>query len=211
MCILENDLPVYGEKGEKMDRLLLEAVIQGRHFMFYGRVERTEHKGFTSSCVYPWVDFHDLSIREIKGKKQVKYSLDQKTWRGDALTEEDAVYEVIFMAECNAAGVADIIFMDACIKDVITYYQKEYVEYDSRRIPLKLCRGEFADLYGLRLLTEHYIFYGCEDMLLMLRTENGELVSDNYFAEIGYCEELKDIREGKVRALYTDPGTDRIL
>ena len=173
----ENDLPVYGEKGEKMNHLLLEAVIQGRHFMFYGRVERTEHKGFTSSCVYPWVDFHDLSIREIKGKKQVKYSLDQKTWRGDTLTEEDAVYEVIFMTECDAAGMADIIFMDACIKDVITYYQKEYVEYASRRI---------------------------DDMLLMLRAENGELVSDNYFAEIGYCEELKDIREGRVQAFYTD-------
>ena len=141
----------------------------------------------------------------------MKYSPNQKTWQGDTLTEEDAVYEVIFMAECDAAGMAGIIYMDACIKDVISYYQKEYVEYDSRRIPLKICRGEFADLYELRLVTDHYIFYGCDDMLLMLRTENGELVSDNYFAEIGYCEELEDISKGKVQVLYKDPGMDLFL
>ncbi|MCC2831838.1 hypothetical protein [[Clostridium] innocuum] len=77
-------------------------------------------------------------------------------------------------------------------------------------LPLYLI-DDMHNQFDLTLLTRSFIFYVNEngDELKMYRTEDFGLVSDNYFAEVGYVEEIIELfLEGKeYNLIYMDDNT----
>ena len=54
-----------------------------------------------------------------------------------------------------------------------------------------------GDIARLCYATNEFLYYvGDDDMPLMFRTDDGTLVSDNEFAEIGLCESEQNVEDG---------------
>ena len=54
----------------------------------------------------------------------------------------------------------------------------------------------------LVMVTDQYIYYADYDKMLMLRTDDHTIVSDNYFAEVEYEDSIENIKEGKEMVIW---------
>lgn len=52
-------------------------------------------------------------------------------------------------------------------------------------------------MYELTLVTNKYIYYNCEDLILMFDFDTRTICSDNYFAEEGYWSSVENIKNKK--------------
>lgn len=66
---------------------------------------------------------------------------------------------------------------------------------------------ELLDKWNLGMVTDDYIFYcnlyeSDENASVKMYDRNMHLISDNYFAWIGFEEEMKNVFEGKTKVYY---------
>ena len=77
-----------------------------------------------------------------------------------------------------------------------------HLTFAGRDIPYKVLGGPSFAEYPLIYATDQYLYYAYDpDAVLMIKTDTGELVSDNCFAEMG----LYDSQEA------VDAGTEKLL
>jgi len=169
-----------------------------RRFRFYGEVEVKAEENS--------LDFSDLTIFEVVNEVEKPFQITATTWVGTALNAEDALADVIsrwtrFEAGFEVFSVAEKIHLFCDKYRFITLVAGE------RNIPYKILYGTFLEEYDLGLVTDKYTYYvrGC-DQLLMLHTDTGEIVSDNYFAECGLVDSISAVETEKEKLLYAGEG-----
>lgn len=78
-------------------------------------------------------------------------------------------------------------------------------------------KGKFDDEFKLALVTGEFVFYvneeECDDNanVIMYRQENFTLLSDNYFANGAFMEELEAIYKGKYKPEFMSDNTEENL
>ena len=181
--------------------LLIECILtvenQKRSFIFKGNVEVVSMNKM-EQCL----EFDELEIFEVKeGKKEI-FKPKGHTFSGNKLDCQDAIGDVIARYSRNEQGLT-ILYMHNDIKNFVDEYKKEFITVENREIPYKVLHGSFPSVYNLLLITDFYTYYISEDdECLMLDTATGEVISDNYFASVGYEQSLESIEEGGERKIF---------
>ncbi len=170
-----------------------------RVFELHGDYEIMPMKNSIENRNYKAIDFRDISAVEIVNGKAIEYKPTSHTFAGTPLTvydiAEDVIRRVIFRDKtCQ---------LEECCKDL----QQLFEEYMTDSI--EIGNDAYAkyvlvddDLYFLCLVTEKYVFYSNYESMILLDASNGSLISDNYFAEVGFEDTLEEIKSGKQNALW---------
>ena len=170
-----------------------------KRFRFYGEVEIEAEENS--------LDFSDLTIFEVVNEVEKPFQITATTWVGTTLNEEDALADVISCWTRCEAGF-EVFSVAEKIQLFCDKYRFITLVVGKRNIPYKIVYGTFLEEYDLELVTDKYTYYvrGC-DQLLMLHTDTGEVISDNYFAECGLTDSLSAVETGEdEKLLYVREG-----
>lgn len=131
----------------------------------------------------------------VDGKKasEIGYA-----WNGNAYTAEDCLLE--FLASLTRKdGLCKKEYIHGMLDLFIADSDVPFVQYNGTEIS-KYVLSRTGEKLTLRLATDKFLYYanGNEDeVALMLRTDTHEVVSDNYFANEGIQDSLKNIGTGE--------------
>lgn len=144
-----------------------------------------------------------MATKGIKGREEV-YTPGGETWAGRKYTPTDMI-EFLLAALIRGDESYTAIDLDDGLQQVINSYTAETetaLTVKGRNIPKRMLTHDMYDLYQLLLVTDKYIYYGHDDSIIMLRTEDHTVVSDNCFAESGFLDSVENIKNGKEKLLY---------
>jgi len=182
---------------------IAEAKLSGKHFVFYGDVSIEEEKHVPVGSLD--IEYENLAIMEVVDGTEVPFTMTSYTWSGHKQTEENAVTDILSRYSRNetiAHHRFELIFLCDNIKNNIDVYRtEEALNLNGRGIPYRIFYGPFLNSYELSLATTEFLYYHHDDEILMLDIETGGVVSDNYFAEVGFAESESNINKGLEKKL----------
>ena len=172
------------------------------HFIAYGNFNTK-----TSECEkFPIPLFSNIALQKVVDGNAIDWTPTATTWAGIPINGEDAMESMLGRFTANDETV-EVLYLNDEIQKFVAQYKGEIAfEYEGHKIPKYIYHG-FDGTLDLAFATDHFCYYGLED-LIMLRTNNGELVSDNAFAEIGLFESVQGVKEGEEKHLYGDMPAD---
>lgn len=183
---------------------LAEFKTKDGHFSIYGtytiETGKTLEKTLEFST-YNYPEFYDLEAKQIINGEEISYEPDGHTWSGRKYVAEDMICEFIM---CHFLGSAlfEFVFLEKGLMSFVKAYTDNTVQVNGASFNKRVLAHDMCDLFQLFLVTDQYTYYGSDDRFLMISTDTRNVVSDNYFAECGYFESAKNVRNGKETLLW---------
>ena len=181
------------------EKLLVTFEVEGDTFNIYGSYECDKNTG-----KYTYPEFYDLTAKKIIGGKEVDYEPHGQSWTGRNYMVEDLIRDFIAKSTVNSL-LYSTIFIESGLQDIINQFNKAeaiVLTVGDLQIPKAIMSYDLYNIYELVLVTNDYIYYACDDMTLMFTTSTHEIVSDNYFAEVGYWDSVENVKSGKETLLW---------
>lgn len=176
------------------EELLATFEVEDNKYNIYGNYEienDTDYMG--NPYIYP--EFSELSAKQIVDGKEVDFKPTGCTWAGRDYVVEDMISD--FLAkEILDNKLYKAYYIESGLQKIIDYYHHEdniVTVRNGLRIPKYILSNEMFGIYELTLVTNEYIYYMYADRVLMFSTDTHEVVSDNYFAEVGYWDSIQNI------------------
>lgn len=151
---------------------------------------------------YRHPEFYELSAYEVIDEKEVPYHPSGVSWAGKAYDEDDMIQGFIFCLICNCKQYEKIYLDQRLQKFVDSFHSKRKIVTveNGLDIPKRIVQGTM--IYELDLVTDKYIYYVWYEDFLMLDTQTHEVVSDNFFASVGYEQSLEAIQNGEETVIW---------
>lgn len=184
-----------------MDQKLLavfEVPVKGQttRFSIYGDYEILEIEE-----TFHIAEFSNLKAYTVYEDKEIPYTPIGVTWVGRHYEVEDMIKG--FLENLIMQGdLYTKIYLNEELWRMVLEYHKEVVLIDDISITKHILNSCYNGTYELLMVTSDNIYYINDDMTLMLTFPERNLVSDNYFAEVGYFESLENIQNGKEKLLW---------
>ena len=160
-----------------MNNLLVKCRKDGSDFSFFGNFTietgkhlNTDEKGNRIWIHYPYCEFSNITVTKIVDGKEIKFEPNGYRWNGTKYCAE-SMLEYLISALIRKDSTFEVCNLNEELGDVVEWYQFE-----------------------LSLVTDKYIYYLRDDLVLMLSAETHEIISDNYFADVGFWESVESIR-----------------
>lgn len=135
-----------------------------------------------------------------EGKKP--FRPNKTAWAGYEITVYHAFDDLMNRLTRNETGIVSVLYLDSEIKaHVESFRKKPALEFEGRKIPYEVIYER--EVYHLAYATDRFLYYvdKYDTLIIMLHTNDGTLVADNAFAEIGFYESQQDVEEGKEKAV----------
>lgn len=71
-------------------------------------------------------------------------------------------------------------------------------------VPCRIIDRNF-DVYELEVATDKYLYYATDDRMIMLDYDH-QVITDNYFAEVGLIQSIDAMKEGKEHLVWCSAG-----
>lgn len=178
-----------------MEKLLVEFIIENGQYRVWGNYSFDENK-----CP----EFTDLRAEILVDGVYVGYSPDGHTWAGRKFVVEDMISDCLAkLIQC--CRIYTIIYLDEGLAHLVASYHEDIVLIvNDLKIPRRIISAQLFDVHSLVLVTSQFLYYVHDDQMIMLDTDTHELVSDNYFAEVGYADSLENIESGEEKLIWRD-------
>lgn len=116
-------------------------------------------------------------------------------WYGIQLTPADALKDVAGRITRNETETLTVNDIWPEFKEALDEFKKYPAITGDRIVPYFIYYG--GDIAKLDYATDRFLYYLYEyEGILMFRTEDGTVVSDNEFAEMGYWESKENVEKG---------------
>ena len=165
-----------------------------REFEIYGNVTIETNEDIVNESSYPYPEFNELTAKEIlKDGKSVEYVPTGHTFTGHQIDEYNMIMDVLstLMFSPNKYKVS---YMHEELHNLLNAYtDKILLTHQEKGIPERILRGGFSAPFYLELMTDKFIYYTYDEACVMLDTNSREVISDNYFASVGYFKSLEAI------------------
>lgn len=190
---------------------IFEVVMEEKkeRFAIYGEYELTdEWDHYNNPYKYP--DFYDLSAYHIVRGKEIPYQPKGHTWTGRRYCEEDMIRGFVSNQILPVEPYYTKIFLEEGLQKLVDSYIREenIVMKDGNFFIPKLILGNTMWQYELMLITNNYFYYAYYDETLMYDVKEKSLVSDNYFASVGYWDSIENISSGKEELVWGEMPED---
>lgn len=89
------------------------------------------------------------------------------------------------------------IYPDSKLQKLVDSYTNDSevaLTVSGRKIPERILS---YNMYQLLLVTDAFIYYSYDESVYMLRTDDHNIVSDNYFAKVGLADSIENVKSGK--------------
>jgi len=178
---------------KRLFEIILNDGKEDRHFEITGRIQVVQ-----DIVGYPFLEAEDVCVYEIKDKEKILFEPVATRWAsGERLSTSDALDDVLERYIRNQTDGFKVLYVDSEVNDMAAVYKnRTALTYKGRDIPYQIIDNDMQDVYQMKMATSKYLYYICDDMFIMLDIETGILISDNYFAEVGFSESEEAIEEG---------------
>lgn len=178
---------------KKLFEFILNDGENNRHFEITGKV-----KVVHNIVGYPFLETEEILVYETKGDKKVSFEPTATRWAtGERLKTSDVFDDVLERYIRNETEDFKVLYVDPEVSCMAAVYKnRTALIYKGRNIPYQIIDNDMQYVYQLCLATSEYLYYCSDEAMVMLSTKDGALVSDNYFAEIGYSDSEDAIEEG---------------
>lgn len=182
-----------------MKQLLATFEVEGKRFSVFGAYSLETIKFDEKDFTYP--EFYDLSSTTILDGKPKNYKPSGSTFDGRSYDITDMISGFI-SDQMFGEKVYKKIYLEDKLTDLVDQYRKNTVAVKGNDIATYILYGHNLDLYKLEIVTTEYMYYSADDSILMFNAKDCQLISDNYFAEIGLWDSMEAIKVGKEKILW---------
>lgn len=181
--------------------LLAAFEVDGNKYNIYGRFDIEESSEFDISSTlmkkikFNHPEFYDITAKKVTDGVEEDYTPTGETWLGRKYVPADMI-QFLVSALTRGDNNYKSFYLNKKLQDVV----KEYTNYEMiattvNNIPVnkRVLSNNMYDLYQLMLVTNTYAYYVKDDAILMISIEDHSIVSDNYFAEVGYWDSIQNI------------------
>lgn len=156
---------------------------------------------------HDYLEFEELTAYRFENGEFKEYTPESVNWYGQVSTEEDMFLDVL-SAETRGDLAYEITFIEQGIKIIADHYKNDTLTVsDGSKLP-KHILGADGELYELSIATNKYLFYVQGDQSIMLSTDDRSVISDNYFAEVGWHDSMINVLTGKEQLLFGNVPED---
>ena len=180
-----------------------EIEIQGKmeRFSIYGKYTIETGKD-DSLCDYKYLEFEDIVATKAVGMKEVFYEPTGVSWAGSKYDASDMCGAFISNLTFSSNQYTKV-YIQPDLEEMVGEYLTDEIEVGNLSIPRRVLSCNMR-AYTLLLATDSFLYYGDGEDLIMLATEDRRIVSDNYFAEVGFWQSVEAIETGEEKHLWGD-------
>lgn len=191
---------------------ILDFFLEGGHYIIDADITQFEKTDYDTGCRW---------LRRILGEPEVYNVYEDKDgilspfpfkgWNqfGSQMGPVDALRDIAGRITRNETGKLTVNYIWPELKEALDEFQRYPAITGDRTVPYFIYYG--YDIAQLAYATNEFLYYylRCYDELLMFRTSDGTVVSDNGFAEIGLSYSEEGVAEGTEYILpFTDYSSD---
>lgn len=174
------------------EKLLARFEVENRTFEVSGSYEINKDIDINKD-MYHYPEFFDLTAREVVNGKGTDFEPSGHTWAGRKYDVEDMISTFLSSLIKNSDEYKSF-YLDAGLQEMVGEYTKDVVlSLKGKEIPRRILSVDMFNLYELLFVTNEYIYYNHDELILMLTSDTHEVVSDNYFAEVGLFDSFDNV------------------
>lgn len=189
---------------EKLMELVIKAKdskYSNKHLVVYGEVEIITDTHY-NKIEFKYPEIENINIVELVDGKEIEFSISGTTWAGRNYDFYDVVLTALADAIRNDFTIQEVLYMCPALQSIKDSYNEIALNVEGLDIPKNILHGYCCDFYQLDVVTDKYICYFSTDTFLMLSTKDHSIISDNYFAEVGYWDSKEKVEKGEEKLLY---------
>lgn len=174
---------------------ILDFDLEGNHFIMEADITKCKNKdNDMGSPGLRYLFDNTLVYKEADGVVS-PFQITAVAWAGYRLTADHALKDVLGRISRNETGKLTVHYVCPELQEFLDMFKKYPAIHDARMIPYFIFHH--GDIARLCYATNEFLYYvGDDDMPLMFRTDDGTLVSDNEFADIGLSESEQNVEDG---------------
>ena len=186
---------------------ILDFDLEGNHFIMEAEVlkrQQADDDDDDRACRWLTYLFENTQVYKETDGVVSPFRITGAAWAGYQLTADHALRDVLGRISRNETGKLTVHYICSELQEFLDMFKKYPAIHGERTIPYFIFHH--GDIARLCYATNEFLYYvGDDDMPLMFRTDDGTLVSDNEFADIGLTESEQNVEDGTEHLLpFTD-------
>lgn len=200
-CYLQESLEREGtELEDEPIKRLAGFVVEEKCYIIYGTyvIEKGTCCNLDGSRgFYGYPEFYDLIAKHVEDGIETDFEPEGVSCNGHKYDVADMIQD--FLAkQIQHSTLYTAVYLEEGLQNLVDSYHKDIViTVNDLDIPKRILSNDMYNLFELELVTSEYIYYVCENICLMLSTDSHRVVSDNYFAEVGFHQSVQNIVAGR--------------
>lgn len=177
---------------------VLDFFLEGEHYIIDADISWCKKMDKDRGCQWLRRILDDTKVYNVYKEKDGVLSpfvIKAVNWYGIQLTPADALKDVAGRITRNETETLTVNDIWPELKEALDEFKKYPAITGDRIVPYFIYYG--GDIAKLDYATDRFLYYLYEyEGILMFRTEDGTVVSDNEFAEMGYWESKENVEKG---------------
>lgn len=187
---------------------ILDFDLEGSHFIIEADISLRQKIDDNTQIQWPRYLLENTQVYKETDGVVSPFPITAVTWYGCQLTADHALEDVLERITRNETGKLTV--HDVCpeLQEFLDEFKKYPAINGERTVPYFIFhRGEIA---RLAYATNRFLYYAdSNDMPVMFRTDDGTLISDNEFADIGLYDSEQRVEKGAEHLLpFTEYESD---
>ena len=189
---------------------VLDFLLEGGHYIIDADISWCKKMDKDRGCQWLRRILDDTKVYNVYKEKDGVLSpfvIKAVNWYGVRQTPDDALKDVAGRITRNETETLTVNDIWPELKEALDEFKKYPAITGDRIVPYFIYYG--GDIAKLDYATDRFLYYLYEyEGILMFRTEDGTVVSDNEFAEMGYWESKENVEKGTEHLLlFTEYGS----
>ena len=187
---------------------ILDFDLEGNHFIIEADVSPHQKADDEMECQWLQYDFENAQVYKETDGIVSPFQITAVAWAGYQVTADHALNDVIGRISRNETGTLAVHYICPELQSFFDELKKYPAINGERTVPYFIFHS--GDMARLAYATNEFLYYeDSNGMPLMFRTDDGTLVSDNEFADMGLYESEENVENGTEQILpFTDYCSD---
>ena len=189
---------------------ILDFDLEGSHFVIEADISQRQKADDNMESQWPSYFFENTQVyKEADGVISL-FPITAVTWYGCPLTADHALEDVVERITRNETGKLTVREVGPELQEFLDEFKKYPAINGERTIPYFILHD--GDIARLAYATNRFLYYAdSNNMPIMFRTDDGTLISNNEFADIGLFDSKQSVQDGTERILpFTEYESDLV-
>lgn len=190
---------------------ILDFDLEGSHFIIEADVSPHQKADDDMECRWFQYDFENAQVYKESDGVVSPFPITAVAWAGYQLTADHALNDVIGRISRNETATLAVHYVCPELQEFFDELKKYPAINSERMVPYFIFHRD--DIARLAYATNEFLYYeDSNGMPLMFRTNDGTLVSDNEFADMGLYESEENVENGTEHLLpFTEYDSDAFM